>query len=174
MKVRWLSIVLIIALLMGAVAAPVSAQDRSPGYTVSVTGGIQSLVGDAGTFEGTLTLTSFDLQGSDIAVNGLLDGTLFDAAKSPIGNIRSVFVTLPVETIRGSCERLLLQLGPVGPEATDSDIALNPIVLDFRADFGTGKLLGNLLCTVARLLDNEGPPSGIANLLNQILRVLSK
>jgi hypothetical protein len=46
---------------------------------------------------------------------------------------------------------------------------LSRIVLDITAEAGAGNLLGNLLCSVANLLND---PSGLAKLLNQILALL--
>jgi hypothetical protein len=48
-------------------------------------------------------------------------------------------------------------------------VSLNRVVLDITAVPGAGNLLGNLLCSVAGLLDN---PSALATLLNQILGAL--
>jgi hypothetical protein len=42
-------------------------------------------------------------------------------------------------------------------------------VLNVAAQPGPGNLLGNLLCAVAHLLDNNGPLSGIVGLLNNLL-----
>jgi hypothetical protein len=48
-------------------------------------------------------------------------------------------------------------------------VNLSRIVLDITAQSGPGNLLGNLLCSVANLLNN---PNGLANLLNNILGIL--
>jgi hypothetical protein len=51
-------------------------------------------------------------------------------------------------------------------------VHLNQVVLDITAQSGPGNLLGNLLCSVAHLLDNTGNATGLAALLNQILAAL--
>jgi hypothetical protein len=50
-------------------------------------------------------------------------------------------------------------------------VHLNQVVLDITAQQGPGNLLGNLLCGVAGLLDNNGstPLAGLVQLLNQLL-----
>ena len=48
----------------------------------------------------------------------------------------------------------------------------NEIVLDIAAVPGPGNLLGNLLCSVANLLNGNGGLAGLSNLLNQILAAL--
>jgi hypothetical protein len=48
-------------------------------------------------------------------------------------------------------------------------IDLSRVVLDITAESGAGNLLGNLLCSVANLLND---PNGLARLLNQILGIL--
>ena len=59
-------------------------------------------------------------------------------------------------------------------------VDLNQVNLDITAEPGSGNLLGNLLCSVAHLLDNTGGAGGglsgllqqLTNLLNQILAAL--
>ena len=54
-------------------------------------------------------------------------------------------------------------------------VHLDPVHLNITAQQGSGQLLGNLLCTVAHLLDNNGSQSlfgflsPIVNLLNMII-----
>src|SRR3954468_1863859 len=102
MKVRWLSIALIIALLLGAVAAPVSTQAQDTGYTVKVSGTSPSFVNSE--FSGTLTFTSFAWNGSTLVVNGLLTGTVSDSDDTVIGNIRRTALAVSVPIIRASCD----------------------------------------------------------------------
>jgi hypothetical protein len=45
-------------------------------------------------------------------------------------------------------------------------------VLDITAQSGPGNLLGNLLCSVAHLLDSNAAGQGLASLLNNLLRAL--
>ena len=48
-------------------------------------------------------------------------------------------------------------------------VDLSRVVLDITAQAGAGNLLGNLLCSVANLLNN---PGGLAQVLNRIIGAL--
>jgi hypothetical protein len=50
-------------------------------------------------------------------------------------------------------------------------VTTNQIVLDITAVPGAGNLLGNLLCDVANLLNNN-PTATLVGLLNQIIAIL--
>jgi hypothetical protein len=64
-----------------------------------------------------------------------------------------------------ACPILDLQLGPINLNLLGLVVQTSPICLDVMAQPGSGNLLGNLLCQVARLLDR-----GVS--LNQVLRTL--
>ena len=68
-----------------------------------------------------------------------------------------------------SCGILHLDLGPLSLNLLGLQVNLSRVVLDITAVPGAGNLLGNLLCSVANLLNN---PSALAQLLNQILGIL--
>jgi hypothetical protein len=70
---------------------------------------------------------------------------------------------------QAACEILHLDIGPVFLDLLGLQVDLSRIVLDISAQPGVGNLLGNLLCSVAGLLDN---PTRLARLLNQILAIL--
>lgn len=73
-----------------------------------------------------------------------------------------------------SCPILHLVLGPLNLNLLGLHVHLNQVVLDITAVRGAGNLLGNLLCSVANLL-NQQPPLPLAqftsllNVLNSIL-----
>ena len=68
-------------------------------------------------------------------------------------------------------------LGPLNLDLLGLVVHLDTVHLNITAQQGPGNLLGNLLCAVANLLNNPagagGALTGIANLLNQILRILN-
>jgi hypothetical protein len=74
-----------------------------------------------------------------------------------------------IRSATASCQILNLVLGPLDLNLLGLQVHLNQVVLDITAVPGAGNLLGNLLCSVANLLNN---PSGLAQLLNQILGIL--
>ena len=101
-----------------------------------------------------------------------LSGTLTNALGQVIGTVTNVPVTLPVTAAQGTCQVLHLELGPLDLNLLGLMVHLDKVVLDITAQSGPGNLLGNLLCSVAHLLDSQGSSTGIAQLLNQILRQL--
>jgi len=100
-------------------------------------------------------------------------GTISGVLTSATGVVGSVLTTVALPVVVGSttCEILHLDIGPIALDLLGLQVNLSRIVLDITAvaGAGAGKLLGNLLCAVAGLLDN---PSGLARVLNQILGVL--
>jgi hypothetical protein len=69
------------------------------------------------------------------------------------------------------CSILHLVLGPINLNVLGLQVTTNQIVLDINAIPGAGNLLGNLLCSVANLLNNN-PTQTLVNLLNQIIAIL--
>jgi hypothetical protein len=166
MKRLVIAAVLAAASLLTVAPTPVHAQPPADGLTIPITG-----TGTGGTFDGTFTLTRFVVSGDGIAAVGRLVGTARDTAGNVVGSIVRT-VTLPVGPIsatQATCDILHLELGPLELDLLGLVVNLNRIVLDIDAQSGPGNLLGNLLCSVAGLLDN---PGGLARLLNQILGIL--
>ena len=75
-----------------------------------------------------------------------------------------------------SCQILNLVLGPLDLDLLGLKVHLDTVHLNITAQGGPGNLLGNLLCSVAGLLDGSTGLNGILNgivaLLNQLLPVL--
>jgi hypothetical protein len=131
---------------------------------------------DGSTFTGTFTPTSFANRDGHLVAAGTVDGTLTRPDGSTSAVDRSV--TMPVDTAAstGSCEILDLVLGPVDLDLLGLTVHLDTVHLNITAEQGPGNLLGNLLCAIAGLLDQNTGLSIILNqlvlLLNQILAVL--
>ena len=163
-------------------AAPALAAQDTGGITVPISTGTTA----QGTFNGTLKITSFAVQNNALVASGLVSGTVVGAG----GALQSVVktVTIPVATGSGgttteaaaaptaaastSCGILDLTLGPLDLDLLGLTVHLDRIVLNIGATPGAGNLLGNLLCSVANLLNTGGALTQIANLLNQILAAL--
>lgn len=77
-------------------------------------------------------------------------------------------------TAARTCGILNLVLGPLDLNLLGLVVHLDKVVLNVTAQSGAGNLLGNLLCSVAGLLDNGlgGALGQLTNLLNQILGAL--
>jgi len=136
--------------------------------TVAQTGGnlpvpVTGTIGDSTeVLEGTLTVTRFVNQGGDLLATGTLT----------LGDIVDEVVSLLVNSATGTCEVLHLELGPLDLDLLGLVVHLDQVVLDITAESGSGKLLGNLLCAVSRILDGGGPLGALSGLLNRILSIL--
>ena len=105
-------------------------------------------------------------------VTGSVIGTLVTVPRTVPAAFVSVPVTVPLADPAGSCQILDLTLGPLDLDLLGLQVHLDTVHLNITAQQGPGNLLGNLLCSVAHLLDSNGSTNAIANLLNQILGAL--
>ena len=127
-------------------------------------------------FTGTFTLQSFALQNGKLVANGLISGV--DAQGiSHLGTVTtdvsttSSAATTAAAAAAPACNILHLVLGPINLNVLGLTVTTNQIVLDISAVPGAGNLLGNLLCDVANLLNNN-PTGTLVSLLNQIIAIL--
>jgi hypothetical protein len=155
-----------------APAAPAAAPATGGVATISpnpvpLTGTITSLGG--GTFSGTISQIQFVTQNGQLALRGLVNGTLTTAT----GTLPVVdhLVTLPIGNAasQGACTILDLTIQPIDLNLLGLMVHTDTIHLLISAQPGPGNLLGNLLCGVANLLNGSGNTNAIANLLNNLL-----
>jgi hypothetical protein len=154
-----------------ATAAPASAAPPvTNAVTVPVTG-----TGTGNTFAGNLDITRFATQNGQLVALGTLTGTLTNTATGATQAVNEA-ITLPVSTAQttASCQILDLVLGPLDLNLLGLVVHLDTVHLNITAQQGPGNLLGNLLCSVAHLLDGNGNGvlNGVAALLNRILSIL--
>jgi hypothetical protein len=159
--------VLVAVVLAGSVVAGTATAARPSTGSVALP---IVTVDPTGTFEGVLEITEFIVQEGQVLAVGTLTGTLTDAEGAVTDIV--VDVVLPLITVQGTCQILHLELGPLDLDLLGVVVHLDQVVLDISATAGPGKLLGNLLCTVAHLLDSNALPQAIVNLLNIILGLL--
>lgn len=159
----------LLAALLSLMLIAGTATAAPPSATASVTVPITT-VDPTGTFEGVLEITDFIVQNGQVAAVGTLTGTLTDATGAVTDIV--VDVVIPLLTVTGTCPVLHLELGPLDLDLLGVVVHLDKVVLDISATAGPGKLLGNLVCVVAHLLDTNAAPQAIANLLNIILGLL--
>ena len=157
------SFVLALVLCLAAFAPLSSTAATTNSLAIPVTS-----TGTAGTFNGVFNLTGFTVQNGQLIANGIVTGTLTNAA----GAVTSVLQTVSaaVTSANGSCTILHLVIGPINLNILGLTVTTNQIVLDISAQPGPGNLLGNLLCDVANLLNS--PNQTLANLLNQVISIL--
>jgi hypothetical protein len=121
------------------------------------------------TFAGTFQLTRFANVGGTVNAIGTLVGTV-TTASGPVSIVRTISIPItPLAAATATCDILHLELGPLDLNLLGVTVHLNQIVLDIDAHAAPGNLLGNLLCSVAGLLDD---PGGLARVLNQVLQII--
>jgi hypothetical protein len=72
-----------------------------------------------------------------------------------------------------TCQILNLDLGPLHLNLLGLVVDLDEVHLDITAQSGPGNLLGNLLCALTHLLDQNPLAAAITNLINQINALLA-
>jgi len=160
-----------VALVAGLTIAPAANAGHGTvdPNAIPVTGTIQSI---DGTFTGTADITRLAVQNGHLVAIGTLTGTAKNAAGDTIGTVTDKPITAPISTAaNGSCQILDLTLGPLNLDLLGLVVHLDTVHLNITAQQGPGNLLGNLLCAVAHLLDNNGGfgLQSLVNLLNQII-----
>jgi hypothetical protein len=168
-KIRSGIVAVMVALSMMAPTIASAAKPASPSISIPVSQAINTTSG-AGTLTGQLTINEFRVIDGVLNAVGTLAARVTDSTGNLVGTALTA-VTVPV-TGSGTCDILHLTLGPLHLNLLGLVVDLNQINLDITAQAGPGNLLGNLLCSIADLL-NGGSLSALANLLNQLLGVLS-
>jgi hypothetical protein len=184
MKKRYLALTAVLLLTASAAFAASPAKDS---LTLPISGTFTDALGGVGKFNGTFQLTRFSASSSQVLANGYLSGTLTDSTGTALGTVMKA-VAIPVDLASSgsalrndkglvanatTCDILSLVLGPLHLDLLGLTVDLNQVVLDIAAQTGAGNLLGNLLCAVTNLLNGAGSLVDIANLLNQILDILT-
>ena len=178
MRTRVLASITIVALsgaMLFGMTAPASAAapTAAPSATqaaqkATATSPISQVIPGVGTFTGSFAPTGFSNQNGQLSVTGLVTGTLTTLTGSQIPVSQTVATTVQSATATGACKILNLVLGPLHLDVLGLVVDLNQVVLNITAQSGAGNLLGNLLCSVAGLLDGNGI-NGLATLLNRLL-----
>ena len=114
----------------------------------------------------SVTITGFSVVGGVLMATGTLNGT------NTLGQAVSYPFTAPATPTSATCQILDLTIGPINLDLLGLVLTTNTIHVNLTAQSGPGQLLGNLLCSVAHLLD-QGNLSTLANLLNRILGLLN-
>ena len=155
------------AVAAGTVSAapPPTSQSLSVPISSSQSGGLLS---------GVFTVTGFAVNSAgQLVATGTYSGSAL--VGGVMQTVTNTPATSPVDSASasGGCTILDLTLGPLHLDLLGLVVDLNQVHLTITAQPGPGNLLGNLLCSVAHLLDSSGSNPNvlqqIANLLNQIL-----
>jgi hypothetical protein len=180
--------VLVVGLASVVAVATPSAQAKTGGsYTFSYD---QTAVPSAATTSGvpasgSVTITKFQMINGVLNAVGTFTGTIgsqtITAAPftAPVTNVDGHSLTgggaSAQAAANGTCQILDLTLGPLHLDLLGLVVDLNQVHLQITAQQGSGNLLGNLLCSVAGLLDNTGgAPGGLSGLLQQLTSLLNQ
>jgi hypothetical protein len=168
----------VLATSIGLTAMPASAATHSaktsaaaaqaPVGSATASSTINQVIPGVGTLVGTFTPTRFTNQNGQLAVTGLVTGTLTTVTGAVVPVNQTVTTTVIGAAAAASCQILHLTLGPLDLILLGLMVHLDRVVLDITVQPGPGNLLGNLLCAIAGLLDGSGI-NGLAALLNRLL-----
>ena len=158
-----------VAILMAAPLAS-TAEAKNTGLSVPVKGTINGKAA-AGTFD----IERFGLVGNQIRAFGTVKLRQLEQQDTNAVNIIATSVPLELPSTKSigaaaaSCDILNLTLGPLDLNLLGLVVHLDQIVLDIRAEPGSGNLLGNLLCAVANLLNGLN----LSTVLQQLVAALN-
>jgi hypothetical protein len=184
MSVRKLGLVVAVA-CAALLVVPVAASAQTTPTPISVTSfshiPISGQAQKGKTFTGHFNVNQFVSRGGKTFAVGTLTGKLGGRSVTRRNVAIPVSVASPTSGIGGStvatpaatCQILNLVLGPLHLNLLGLHVDLNQVVLNITGVTGQGKLLGNLLCSVANLLNPALPSQQLAGLLNIISQLLN-
>jgi hypothetical protein len=164
-KLACASMLVLLAAALGMTAVTATAAPPSRGQTLAVP---IDAAQSGGTLNGVFTITNFAVNDArQLVANGTFTGTATDAAGTVTQLTDAVVSSVVTPAAAGpGCKILDLVLGPLHLDVLGLVVDLNQVHLTITAQPGPGNLLGNLLCSVAHLLDGSGANTAIQNLLN--------
>ena len=170
-----LAALMVCAVSLGA-AATASAQDTAvpASKKVAMTG-----TNKGKNFAGTFNIQRFETRAGKLYAVGTITGKLKNRKVSR-SNV-AIPATLTgddgaAQTSQAACDILHLVLGPLDLNLLGLRVQLNRVKLDITAVPGDGALLGNLLCALTGILNQDGLLTQLQNLvggLNQVADALN-
>jgi hypothetical protein len=185
-RAPWVILVLA-SLLIAMMAAPLTAgAHHKPGHAGGPPGSAVSVefvdfvanhpgLGE-GTFNGTFNINRFEIVDGKLFAVGTVVGEFVSSNPGHTVAVNESNVMAPVGNQQGDrCPILHLTLGPLFLDLLGLVIEIpEPIILDIYAVPGPGRLLGNLLCAIAGLLDPPQNGNAAEAKLNQVNRLLAR
>ncbi len=181
MKRRLMSLAVLVALCGAFTLAPlaVDAKSKTSAFTkIAASGTVTNRAGQHGTFNGWVTINQFKYdQAQGLMVRGVVHGhstingkprgftRAFGWTKATLGGAE----TGAMQT-KATCQILTLDIGAIHLDLLGLVVDLAPVHLNITAQSGPGNLLGNLLCSIAGLLN---PQTGLLNLLDNLTNLLN-
>ncbi|HXT51464.1 MAG TPA: hypothetical protein VN811_10510 [Thermoanaerobaculia bacterium] len=127
-----------------------------------------------GAFEGTLTLSSFELRGDRLVAHATLDGNFTDGAGKRLGELDDRELTLPVEraSLAASCEKASLTLRLEDVEGAGVRAHLQPVEVEIGAGGAPDHRLEAPLCELGKVVGDSGDLGAVAQGLDRVLAAL--
>lgn len=180
MSIRKLGM-LLAAVCAVALVVPVAAGAQTPTTTGIPTTSfthvpVSGMAQNGKAFTGQFDVTQFATRGGKSYAIGTLTGKIGNRTtkKSNVAIPASVGMMTGARDA-ATCPILHLDLGPLNLNLLGLTVHLNQVVLDITAVPGAGNLLGNLLCSVANLLNQPSlgtqEVSALLNIVQQLLNV---
>ncbi len=167
-----------LVLVAGMAGTGISSAEAKPTAdlvnSINITGVATDVASETtSTITGTATITGieFDPVTNALQFTGTISGLATDNGITTeiLSQVFSTSGTIVGDTSgKGKCAILNLDLGPLDLDLLGLTVDLSEVELDIAAVRGPGKLLGNLLCQLTRLLDS---PADIIN--RQLTRINS-
>ena len=183
MSVRKLTMVLA-AVCAAALIAPVAAGAATPTTTGVPTTSfthvpVSGMAHNGKQFTGHFNVTQFVTRNGKTYALGTLTGNIGNRSVSKSNVAIPTSVQQTGISPAATCPILHLVLGPLNLNLLGLTVHLNQVVLNINAVSGPGNLLGNLLCSVANLLNGTGLTSplsssqitGLLNIVQQLVNL---
>lgn len=180
MKVRMLVLAglsaLLCAGLLGAPAVAGAATTKTSAAPKSaMTTPITGTASNGKTFTGTFSVKRFITRNHKTYALGTLAGHI-GSRKVPAHSVQiPVSVATPAAArAAATCQVLDLVLAPIDLNLLGLKVHLDQVHLNVSAESGPGNLLGNLLCSVTGLLDQNPLGTQLTQILNVVLAILNQ
>jgi len=162
------------AVAYSAIAANSLTQGKTVTSTTSGTYPYQFVrrgvtVDTTGTFTSTLRISSFEVQNGVITGIGTLSATPTSGPATAYGPV-AVQIPLALSQLSSSCSATQVNYGPQTVMLNNTAVTVNP-VLNVSPTMSNKNLLGNLMCSLGRLLGNPSAADkgGVVSHLNKII-----
>jgi len=167
MKLRLTSFALLFALMSAFMLIPASSVAAKPGKGNG--NPLKGVKAHAKLGDATLSVTEFAVNSTGQLV---ASGTVTSPTRGQLATFSNVAATIVPQQEGEECPVLFLRLAPIFLDLLGLVVQTTTITVEITAVPGEGALLGNLLCTLAGLLDPEPVPAAMVPVLNQILAAL--
>jgi len=122
-----------------------------------------------GTFAGTMVVRSFAVEDGHLVAHVAVAGQLTTAAGTQ--SVSNILATAQV-AVSGTCQVLDLDIQPIHLNLLGLVVDLSEVHLTITAQ--QGQLLGNLVCSIANLLNGGASLGAVAGLLNKLIGLISQ